>query len=207
MRIFFIAIVFALSGFFLAGCSSPQESQNQAQTEVESESNQEISSEKQEEQDKQEQQGEQQGGEKEEWLEQLQKGEKLSCTYTDDQGGEAQVFMDGENYRMEYVSDQGNMTSVSREGVLYIWGDQMPDSGMKFAQDCFEDFDTPSSSSQEYYTSSEEVVEEIPDISCTSIDRVDTSIPENISFVDQCDMMKQFQQMETQLPEGVEMIP
>lgn len=200
MKIFFTLPVFALSLVFLSGCATSPSSQED--TPKEEMPSQQVSSEGEEDMVS----GEKDDKTKMQWIKQLQQGEKLSCVYQDEQGGQAEVFMDGEDYRMEYTSELGNVTSVSREGVLYVWGDQMP-SGMKIAQDCFEDFDTTSPSTQEYYSSSEEVVEKIPDISCTSIDSVDTSISEDISFVDQCDILGQLQQMEIQIPEGVEMIP
>jgi hypothetical protein len=200
MKIFFTLPVFALSLVFLSGCTTSPSSQED--TPKEETPSQQVSSEGEEDMVS----GEKDDKTKMQWIKQLQQGEKLSCVYQDEQGGQAEVFMDGEDYRMEYTSELGNVTSVSREGVLYVWGDQMP-SGMKIAQDCFEDFDTTGPSTQEYYSSSEEVVEKIPDISCTSIDSVDTSISEDISFVDQCDILGQLQQMEIQIPEGVEMIP
>lgn len=149
----------------------------------------------------------------EDWASAIAKGEKLSCTYTDDEGGEAKIAIDGEKYRMEYASKIGTMVSVFDGETFYTWNEN---SGEGFSQTvaCIEKWseDIPDSPEQpETFRSSEEAVSELPDIRCEKSGNVDVTVPEDIEFVDQCAMMeKQMEAMEgmmEDLPEGVEMVP
>ena len=147
-------------------------------------------------------------------------GKRMKCTYTinnaTEEGGAvtSEVYLDGErNKSITEAAGMGKIYSFYNGEDVYTWNEQTK-SGMKINNECYADFAT---GDEEVDT--EEETEEVAanpvnvfnnafDVKCEEVGNVDWSLPEDVEFIDQCEMLKgqmnQIQNIQNQLPEGVE---
>lgn len=155
------------------------------------------------------------------WAEAVARGEKLRCSYAEEESMDDLVlFLDGERYRVEYGSKEDPMVTLFDGENLYSWN-QNTKSGFFLKRDCMEKIQEMGSSKEmlsqnEYYASTQDVIDAYSDISCQSVSNVDVRVLDEISFTDQCsfiemqmeqiDQIESLQQQNT-LPDGIEMMP
>ncbi|NTW76142.1 MAG: hypothetical protein HGB34_04600 [Candidatus Moranbacteria bacterium] len=154
------------------------------------------------------------------WISGLAAGKKMRCEYTMGEGGKtitAVMYMDKDRYRTEMDMPTGKMISLYDGTAMYSWAEEAK-QGMKMDMKCMEDIesDMPTedaprgapAEAPESYESPEDALGSIPDISCEEVSgSIDLSVPSDVVFTDQCEMMKrsmeQMKQMEGQIPDSV----
>ncbi len=159
----------------------------------------------------------------ENWAEAVARGEKLRCSYQGEESmSDVVVFFDQERYRIEYGSQEDPMVTLFDGETLYSWN-QKTKSGFFLKQDCMEKLKEEGMpepeeilSQNEYYTSTQEVLDSYSGLSCQSVSNVDVRVLDDISFTDQCSFIEmqmenldQLESLQQQivLPEGIEMMP
>lgn len=133
-----------------------------------------------------------------EWLSAIASGKKLACSlsmaHESGQLVEAQLFVDGKKYRME--SDiSGVKNSVVSDGqAIYVWVSNSK-QGTKTDLTCVDAINAQAPPSEEgtttYGKSSDEVIQNQPNMQCQTTDVVDIALPSDVVFVDQCALLKQ----------------
>lgn len=157
------------------------------------------------------------------WISGLAAGKKMRCEYAIGEGGKtmtAVMYMDKDRYRTEMDMPMGKMISLYDGTAIYSWTEGTK-QGMKMDMKCMEDIesdmpteDAPSGApaeAPESYESPEDALGSIPDISCKEVSgSIDLSVPSDVVFTDQCEMMKksmeqmeQMKQLEGQIPNSV----
>lgn len=125
----------------------------------------------------------------------LQKNKPLKCV-SEIEGGKVITYLQGKNIKTESEVAGKTYVSIMREnGENYSWvkGEK---KGQKFNPKCMKEIseEMPSASPTENYASSVkkmEAREKDEQIKCSPASKIDFNIPQNISFVDQCQIMKQ----------------
>jgi hypothetical protein len=154
------------------------------------------------------------------WISGLAAGKKMRCEYAMGEGGKtmtAIMYMDKDRYRTEMDMPTGKMISLYDGKTMYSWAEGTK-QGMKMDMKCMEtiesDLPTEDASSDapskvpESYESPEDALGSIPDISCEEVSgSIDLSVPSDVLFTDQCEMMKksmeQMKQLEGQIPDSM----
>lgn len=122
-------------------------------------------------------------------------GEAMKCVYkvSDNEGDmEVVTYVEGEKYKTEMMVAGMKQYSIFDGETMYSWGDKQP-QGTKMTKSCLEKMgknapqDSPENSDEKI--SGEETFQNAMDVKCKKASSVDFSAPENISFVDQCEMM------------------
>lgn len=149
----------------------------------------------------------------------LNAGKKMQCAYTLDAGDqktESVVMVDGKRFRSTVITPQGNMSVVFDGDTQYMWAENSKDkTGFKMSQACLEEFknslpkDMPTTNNSGI-TTPEDITEGFDlaqNVSCRPAPMADFSIPTDITFTDQCAMMKQSLDAlkNIQLPQGIEL--
>lgn len=148
------------------------------------------------------------------WANAAMLGKKLRCTYSqasgNGQSSDAVMYVDGKKYRTEFQSGNVHYVSVFDGNSIYSWKEGEK-QGMQMAVSCMEDMQGTApdeGQKKEFQSSSEEVIESAPDISCSETEDVDVSIPSDITFSDQCaaikNQMQQLQNVKSQMPEDAQ---
>lgn len=146
------------------------------------------------------------------WMKAIAGGQKLSCTYTMGTGADAttvKMYVDGKKYRSEMMAGGTQMMALSDGQTIYTWTPATK-QGFKMDLSCLEDVKStaPQGTAQpDYKASAEEALQDMPDVACEPAGAVDLSLPSDITFTDQCAMMKNvgemMQQYQGQMPAGV----
>lgn len=160
--------------------------------------------------------GETMGTPQEGWLSDIAAGKTLECEYRmadgDGEYGTVRMIMDRDRYRTETRTENGEFISVFDGETSYSWT-AGEGRGMKMRMDCVEGMDDADMeadmdeemSDEESFRSSEEALNLIPDISCREIDSANFSVPEDVEFVDQCEMLREqtrmMEQYQDMMPE------
>lgn len=155
--------------------------------------------------------------------EMLTVGKKLECSYTmkneDGESTQVVMIMDGEKkYRMTMKGGpEGNQYAVSDGENMHFWSEGTK-QGMKMNYECIEDMakkmesesndsktGIPVDASQYKYDSNADALDAIPEIDCKeSLAGIDVSVPNDIAFIDQCQMMENAAKM---MKESMKNIP
>ncbi len=125
----------------------------------------------------------------------LQKNKPLKCV-SEIEGGKIITYLQGKNIKTESeVAGKTYISIMKESGDNYSWikGEK---KGQKFNPKCMKEISekAPSTSPTEDYNSSVkkmEVQEKEGQIKCSPVSKIDFDIPQNISFIDQCQLMKQ----------------
>lgn len=153
------------------------------------------------------------------WSKSLAEGKKLRCSFRDEEERDTTLFVEGNRYRMEYMSPEGKTFGVFDGDAFYTWSDAW-DGGFFINTECMnqlndtlakENSDQQATLQNETtYDSPEEIFNNNPGMACEEADFVDVSKPETVPFQDQCqlirDQMKQLEGLQGgELPEGIEL--
>lgn len=152
------------------------------------------------------------------WVADLAAGKRLECEYRIDDAeatGTVRMIMDRDRYRTETETPNGTFISVFDGETMYSWTAGGP-QGMKMSRKCMDDMggdvseeeeDVAMPEEGESYDSSEEALGAIPGISCREISGADFSVPVDVEFVDQCQMLQEqtraMEQYRDQMPDDV----
>ncbi|MEI7750441.1 MAG: hypothetical protein WCJ25_05620 [Candidatus Moraniibacteriota bacterium] len=156
------------------------------------------------------------GGGIAEWASGLASGKKMQCTYemggTADKPLSVKMFADKSHYRTETVTPAGTMISISDGTAMYTWTAGTK-QGMKMDFECAKGLQSnlpkdAAGAPQSSYSSPEDAVKNIPNIACSeSSDPVDFSVPSDVTFVDQCALLKHSldaaKNAQSQIPDSV----
>lgn len=147
----------------------------------------------------------------------ITKGEKLECVYsTSDSEGEQSVkmYMSGEKYKSVVTADGEEFNSLFDGEAQYSWPSTEKE-GIKMSAECVEEFGVEDESMEnmddyedfDNFRTTDEVLEQDLEMTCNKISEIDFSVPSDVKFVDQCEMVKnqmqQMQQLQDSLPEGM----
>ncbi len=153
-------------------------------------------------------------------LAKIKKGESMKCVYTIDMGnGEVKTesYVQGEKFKSITTMDVGEemKTYAIFDGKnQYSWVEGKTE-GFKMSMDCMDDMgdlygemdETEDEDSNEVMEI-DDMFENAMDIDCQPVGKIDFTIPSNITFVDQCEMMKdqmkQIEELGGALPAGFE---
>lgn len=125
---------------------------------------------------------------------------KMACTYNDPSGqvpGTATVYIQGNTFKS--VADvNGTQTSALFDGeTMYMWTAGQA-QGFKMPKSCMDEFQTNAPKPADY----ERTFESAQDVRCEASEGADFSIPTNVTFIDQCEMMKQNDVMMKSMQQG-----
>lgn len=133
-------------------------------------------------------------------------GKKVKCTYTypGPIGQESEVisYIEGKNYRSEFQMNSEKQISVSKDGLIYTWSENTRE-GTKIDPKCLEELNKPQpeavpeeeQAQMDSQMDLEEVAKDAGEVKCEKVSTIDFSIPQDVQFRDQCQLMKQ--QMES----------
>ena len=134
-------------------------------------------------------------------------GKTMQCTYTmaDKNGGEitSTMFVDGKKYAGT-TTVAGNVHHMVFDGdATYSWGEKQK-TGMKMTKACSEELVTNAPKSQPDNASTtadaQKTFDNATNVKCEPSSGADFSIPTEVTFADQCEMLKNLQK---NLPSGV----
>lgn len=147
------------------------------------------------------------------WMNLLGKGKSVECSIPGD-GMATKMSAEGKKYRTETEIEGKKHLSVSDGKTMWTWTDGEK-QGMKMEFSCMDDIRATipeeGGPAPEYAASPEEALGEKPDISCVEGGPVDMSVPTDVVFTDQCELMKNqikaMERMKDQLPQGMPELP
>lgn len=134
------------------------------------------------------------------WASELAKGKKMQCSYSslesDVQSEKVVTKMYAEQgrFRTETEIQSGTMISLLDGKTMYNWmkGEK---KGTKLDMECMQGFEAQQpvqERTSQTYKSSEEVIQNTPNISCTELaEEVDFTVPSDVVFTDQCAVLQQ----------------
>ncbi len=205
MKKHFFGVVMAVSGsILLAGCSQPS-APVVDQPDVSVRTNTEV------------REPEQPGGSAG-WVAGLMSGKKMRCTYAVAMGEgntlTTTMFADKDRYRTEVELPTGTTVSIFDGKAMYTFtkgtkqGMKMDIECAKGLKDSLPKTDQATVPVPQTYDSPETAIGNVPDIACAETsESPDFSIPSDITFVDQCAMLKasldQMKNIQNQIPDGV----
>ncbi len=123
-------------------------------------------------------------------------GKKLECTYKMKSGtdmGEIKSYIDGKKYKSTFELNGEKHISIMDGEVMYSWSEKTK-KGSKMDISCMKELskNLPKSNDQGQtnYESSDQLADNMMDISCQPSSLVDFSIPSDVTFTDTCEQMK-----------------
>lgn len=134
----------------------------------------------------------------------ISSGKKMKCTYkTGEENGATEVvtYIQGDKYKTEVVLGEMITTSVFDGEVMYSWvvGQKI---GTKMTMDCIDSLDTKGETEAPQENApledGEGFVEKLSsaqNLNCEDTGDIDFSIPTDVDFSDQCEMLKSQQKM------------
>lgn len=133
------------------------------------------------------------------WIAGLGEGKKMQCTYTIQGEGNKIVAMkmyaEKDRYKTEMETPTGMTISLFDGKTLYSWTKGMK-QGTKMEKACLKELEKQTKNGEvpatDAYDSPEQAIETIPNISCSVMEEeIDFfSVPSDIVFADQCELMK-----------------
>ena len=135
-------------------------------------------------------------------------GTKMKCEYSMGTGADAvksTAYVEGKKYKSTGIF-AGITSNIIFDGdVMYIWQEGKT-TGMKMTMSCINDLKAAMPAGQQTtpsVQSPEDQFKSATNTSCSpNTDSVDFSAPSNITFTDQCEMIKGLQQMKNKIPAG-----
>ncbi len=124
-------------------------------------------------------------------------GKTMRCTYRiKDQNGESTVttYVDGKKYATEMNIAGNKQRMVYNEEAMYTWQEGQK-QGMKMTKACTEEMDAnipeDSESNEDIpEIDAEDAFDGAMDVKCEEVSNADFSIPNDVEFQDQCEMLK-----------------
>jgi hypothetical protein len=135
-------------------------------------------------------------------------GKEMKCEYsagTDSNAVKSTAYVEGQKYKSTGIF-AGITSNIIFDGdVMYIWQEGKT-TGMKMTMACINDLKAAMPAGQQTtpgVQSPEDQFKNATNTSCSpSTDSVDFSAPSNVTFTDQCEMIKKLQQMKNNIPSG-----
>lgn len=131
-------------------------------------------------------------------------GKKMQCTYTMQINGQplqTESFIDGSNHKIITTINEEKNYSVLDGDMIYTWS-EADKKGTKISMKCIEDLKTQteenpqtSPSSTENFKTNADDFKDAMNVSCVSVSSIDLSVPNDIEFTDNCEMMKKSLEM------------
>lgn len=146
-------------------------------------------------------------------LAKIKDGKKMKCVYTIKMGEDefqSESYVQGDKYKSISVMDalEEKKTYVIFDGEnQYSWTDGAVE-GFKMNADCMEDTAEELEDAVDVPETAElgDLFENAVDVKCNPVEEIDFTVPSNITFVDQCEMlknqMKQIEELKGGLPAG-----
>ena len=137
-------------------------------------------------------------------LDAFKSGKKMKCSIRATDGSETSFYSEGKKFKSVAMVNGSGYATIFDGTTYYSW-DEKTKQGMKFTEACMKDWsdqfaktsedasvsNTPSSPAD----TPEEVLGNTDDTACESVAMIDFSVPNDIKFVDQCEVMKQTQDL------------
>lgn len=140
-------------------------------------------------------------------------GKKMKCTYADAQNGASStVFIDGQKFKFTSEVNGEKMYGVFDGDTQYMWTTGQTKQGFKMGKACMDELgkmapQTEGSKNTAPAQDFEKSFEMAQNVRCEPATSEDFSIPTDVTFVDQCamikDSMKALEGIKGQLPAGV----
>lgn len=147
----------------------------------------------------------------------LSSGKKVSCNYslaaTEDQPQPTKVgiVMESEKkYQIITENTLGKTYGLSDGENMYFWTEGTK-QGTRMSFKCMEAIaakykdsaNDPMSNYEQYkFDSNEEALDQLPSVDCVEGGDVNISVPKDVTFVDQCQMLEKMQTMMKKMPSG-----
>jgi len=139
----------------------------------------------------------------------MKSGKKMKCTFkikTGDEEMESVSYFDGQKYRSESRVMNMNQIAVFDGENMHSWQEGQK-NGMKMTKACSEELQVQNrernqgeeTQNREEMRIGEEAFDGAMDVKCEEVASIDFSIPANVEFTDQCQMMKQLQNQAGQM--------
>jgi hypothetical protein len=143
-------------------------------------------------------------------------GQKMQCTYTMSEGGkafESKVMVDGKKYASTTTVDNMTVYGVFDGENQYSWTSAAK-TGMKMSKACLEKLQAtaqnmakPAETSASASQDMEKAFEMAKNVKCEPASGADFTIPKDVAFTDQCEMMEQsmkmMEEMKDKMPAGM----
>jgi hypothetical protein len=141
-------------------------------------------------------------------------GTAMSCTYTMDSGGqtlESTVQVEGEKFRSESTIAGTKSYALSDGGTQYMWT-SASNQGFKMSKECLEGMAAmaPKGTTDSKMPSMEDAkaaLDMAKNVKCSPASSADFTLPSDITFTDQCammkDSMKMMEQYKDKMPAGM----
>lgn len=133
-------------------------------------------------------------------------GKKMRCSYgLGEEGNVSEVltYIQGDKYKTEINMGQMKTVSVFDGDTMYSWSTDQK-VGTKMTMECLDSLDAGNESEPEENVqqndsnTKEEFVDTLEDtknLNCEDVDNIDFEIPSDITFTDQCEILKSQQKM------------
>ena len=128
----------------------------------------------------------------------MKRGVTMKCV-TDSADGHWVIYTNGKNSRTEGTTADGHeMVILAKDKVVYTW-DKKTKKGQKVDKDCMDDFqknmgmDTSEMMKddfEEFTPEKMEIKEKDGSLKCVPSTKADFSVPSDVEFTDQCEMLK-----------------
>ena len=143
-------------------------------------------------------------------------GKKMKCTYSakDGSGVSSTVFVDGKKFKFTTDANGEKMYGVFDGDTQYMWTTGAQQQGFKMTKACTDELAQTAAKMTEGSTANtatpqdlEKSFDTAQNVQCEAASGEDFSIPADITFVDQCEMMREsmkaLESIKGQLPAGV----
>lgn len=143
-------------------------------------------------------------------------GKKMQCTYSakDGSGTSSTVFVDGQKFKFTSEASGEKVYGLFDGETQYTWTTGKEKQGLKMSKACLDELGKTASPVTEGNTASNTTPQDIQEsfgdaenVSCVAAASEDFSVPTDIVFVDQCEMMrnsmKALEGVKGQLPAGM----
>ncbi|OGI22120.1 MAG: hypothetical protein A2808_03800 [Candidatus Moranbacteria bacterium RIFCSPHIGHO2_01_FULL_55_24] len=143
-------------------------------------------------------------------------GEAMHCTYAMEQNGksyESEITLQGERFRSATKMDGVTMYALHDGTAQYTWTSK-DKQGFKFEkacldemQDAFKDLPQATTGGQQMAEDAKDTLDFAKSVQCSPAASIDLSVPADITFTDQCAMMRQsleaMKQLQQKMPQGM----
>ena len=122
-------------------------------------------------------------------------GKKMECVYKDAES-ETRTYIDGMKSKSVTTSKEGEMISIFDGNDFYGWNTKTKE-GYVMKKSCMEELaktmpvtEEGENSNPADFETTEDIIEDTSMDNCKETGAIDFTIPKDINFVDQCEMMK-----------------
>ncbi|MFA6973762.1 MAG: hypothetical protein WC238_03445 [Parcubacteria group bacterium] len=126
-------------------------------------------------------------------------GKKMTCL-SKDASGDTTAYIEGKKYKAVTVTPEGDMISLFTGEDFYSWNEKTK-QGFKMTKACTDELSKnlpkadPNATTEDNFVTTEDIIaEETYNNDCKETTMaVDFSIPKDVSFMDQCELLKNLQ--------------